>query len=148
MSEQVYFQWQNEVLLKTIYPMRAEKLRDFLVYFAEIDFWAEYKDKEMAALQAEVQAYLTAQTAALVASYETYATQRAYFLTPDVRAEYAAKFPALDEAELAKINQLHATFINYLPKLRDVFRDPAGTTLGGAPRPGLAIHFPKTAPPR
>ena len=36
-AEPMYFQWQNEVLLKTIYPLREMKLRDFLVYYKEID---------------------------------------------------------------------------------------------------------------
>ena len=47
MAEPMYFQWQNEVLLKTIYPLREMKLRDFLVYYKEIDLWAEYKDKKI-----------------------------------------------------------------------------------------------------
>ncbi|MCS6993101.1 MAG: hypothetical protein N2117_14185 [Anaerolineales bacterium] len=37
MNETLYFQWQNDVLLRTIYPLREAKLRDFLLYFAEID---------------------------------------------------------------------------------------------------------------
>ena len=47
MAETMYFQWQNEILLKTIYPLREMKLRDFLVYYKEIDLWAEYKDKKI-----------------------------------------------------------------------------------------------------
>lgn len=31
------FQWQNPALLKTIYPFREDKLRDFLLYYREID---------------------------------------------------------------------------------------------------------------
>ena len=60
MAETMYFQWQNEVLLKTIYPLREMKLRDFLVYYKEIDLWAEYKDKKIEALQADVDAYIAA----------------------------------------------------------------------------------------
>ena len=30
MAGPIYFQWQNEILCKDIYPMRVEKLRDFL----------------------------------------------------------------------------------------------------------------------
>jgi DNA-binding CsgD family transcriptional regulator len=33
------FQWQNPVLRKTIYPFREKKLRDFLLYFKEVDLW-------------------------------------------------------------------------------------------------------------
>ncbi len=45
MENTIHFQWQNEILCKTIYPMRETKLRDFLRFFMEIDIWAEYKDK-------------------------------------------------------------------------------------------------------
>jgi len=123
MTDQFYFQWQNEVLLKTIYPMREAKLRDFLIYFAEIDLWAQYKDKDIASLPDEVKAYTEGQSAALASAYETYSTLRAYFLTADARPVYAAKFSKLDETELAKINQLHAAFISNLPKLTDVRRE-------------------------
>ena len=47
MAEAIYFQWQNPVLLKTIYPRRNRKLADFLIYSHEIDLWEEYKDKEI-----------------------------------------------------------------------------------------------------
>ena len=57
MAELMYFQWQNEVLLKTIYPLREMKFRDFLVYCREIELWAEYKDKKIEALQPEVKMY-------------------------------------------------------------------------------------------
>ena len=30
MPDPIYFQWQNEFLLRTIYPLRETKLRDFL----------------------------------------------------------------------------------------------------------------------
>ncbi len=43
MTDPMYFQWQNDVLCKTIYPMREPKLRDFLVYYMEIDIWKQYK---------------------------------------------------------------------------------------------------------
>ena len=34
-----FYQWQNPVLRKTIYPFREKKLRDFLLFYREIDFW-------------------------------------------------------------------------------------------------------------
>ena len=37
-----YFQWQNEFLCKTIYPMREQKLRDVLIYYMEVDVWSQY----------------------------------------------------------------------------------------------------------
>ena len=67
MTEPLYFQWQNEFLLKTIYPMREVKLRDFLVSFAEIDIWSAYKDRDIASLQDEVKAFNAAQASGLVA---------------------------------------------------------------------------------
>ena len=46
MAANYYFQWQNPILLKDIYPMRLQKLRDFLVFYKEADLWAEYKKVE------------------------------------------------------------------------------------------------------
>lgn len=37
------FNWQNPQLLKRIYPFRAEKLLDFLLYYAEIDLVQDFK---------------------------------------------------------------------------------------------------------
>lgn len=123
MTEPLYFQWQNEYLLKTIYPMREVKLRDFLVYFAEIDLWTAYKDRDLASLADEVQAFIQAQQAGVVAAYQAYTAACAYFLKTEVRAEYLEKFGRVDEAQLAKINQLHATFAGYFPKLVDVRKE-------------------------
>ena len=57
LSHKLYFQWQNEFLCKTIYPMREAKLRDFLIYYMEVDVWSQYKDKDINALTNEVDAY-------------------------------------------------------------------------------------------
>lgn len=119
MAGNLYFQWQNDALRKTIYPMREVKLRDFLVYFNEIDLWKQYKDKTPAALQAEVKAYNDAQAALLVSAYKTYTDLRAYFMKADVHADYT-KFSPIDENELARINEFHGGFIAYLPKYTDV----------------------------
>ena len=51
---QIYFQWQNEELLKTIYPLRRMNLRNSLEYFMEIDLWAQYKDKKLADLSDDI----------------------------------------------------------------------------------------------
>ena len=51
MAEKIYFQWQNPVLRKTIYPRRDLKLQHFLLYYEEIDLWAKYKDKKIGDLQ-------------------------------------------------------------------------------------------------
>ena len=123
MSEHLYFQWQNEFLCKTIYPMREVKLRDFLVYFAEIDIWSAYKDRDLASLQDEIKAFTEAQATAVAATYQAYTAACAYFLKADVREDYASKFATVDEAELAKINQLHGNFVTYFPKLIDVRKE-------------------------
>ena len=115
MAEPMYFQWQNEVLCKTIYPMREPKLRDFLFYYMEIDLWKQYKDKDIATLTADVDAYTKAQEAAAITAYKAYSALRNYFLLNDVRGYYL-KFKPVDEAELTEINKFHAMFIESWPK--------------------------------
>ena len=123
MAEPMYFQWQNEVLLKTIYPLREMKLRDFLLYCREIDLWAEYKDKKIEDLQAEVRSYTAARQNAVVAAHKSYKTQYAYFTTEDVGTKYKAKYKLSDEAELAKVKELHRTLMSYLPRYADVRKE-------------------------
>ena len=113
MAGPVYFQWQNEILLKSIYPMREEKLRDFLVFYKEVDLWKEYKNKTD--LTNDIQEYSAAQKLALAAAYKMYKSMHDYFMQPDVRAYYL-EFKPVDETELAEINKLHNTFINNWPK--------------------------------
>ncbi|MEW6406810.1 MAG: hypothetical protein AB1649_33940, partial [Chloroflexota bacterium] len=112
MAEPLYFQWQNEILCKTIYPMREAKLRDFLVYYQEIDCWKEYKNKNIAG---ETKTYQEAQRLAAVAAFKTYTSKRDYFMRPDTRADYV-KFKPIDEEELKQINNLHGLFVGYWPK--------------------------------
>ena len=113
MTDPVYFQWQNPILLQTIYPMRENKLRDFLVYYQEVDLWTEYKG--IKDLGEDIKEYLEAQRLAAIASYKQYKTLREYFMRPDVRGSYL-KFKPIDETELTEINNLHNIFINYWPK--------------------------------
>lgn len=113
MAGPIYFQWQNEILCKGIYPMREAKLRDFLVYFKEIDLWADYKNKQD--LAKDIQEYTRAQKLAAASAYKMYSSMRDYFMQPDVRAYYL-KFRPVDEAELAEINRLHGIFISSWPK--------------------------------
>jgi len=115
MAEPLYFQWQNEVLCKTIYPMREPKLRDFLVYYMEIDIWKQYKDKDIATLKADVDAYTKAQELAAITAYKAYSSLREYFMQKDVRAYYL-KLKPVDEAELTEINNFHALFIQSWPR--------------------------------
>ena len=56
-SQNLYFQWQNEFLRQTIYRMREIKLRDFLVFYQQVDVWSYYKGKDINALKEEVSAY-------------------------------------------------------------------------------------------
>lgn len=123
MAETLHFQWQNEHLLKSIYPLREVKLRDFLVYFAEIDTWSEYKDKPAAALEADIRAYHEGMAKLSRQSFEEYEAMRAYFMNTDVRTLYAESLGDVDETELAKINQMHAQFAANLPKLTDVRKE-------------------------
>jgi hypothetical protein len=123
MAGPMYFQWQNEVLLKTIYPLREMKLRDFLVYYREIDLWAEYKDKKIEDLQAEVDAYTAARQNGLITAYKSYQTLYAYFTREDVRTQYMPKYRLPDETELVKVKELHRTFMTYLPKYADVRKE-------------------------
>lgn len=115
MTEPMYFQWQNEYLCKTIYPMREQKLRDFLVYYKEIDIWAQYKDRDIAALQNEVQEFIKTREMIAITAYKSYASLRSYFMTADVRGFYL-KFKPVDDAELAEVNKLHQLFISSWPK--------------------------------
>ena len=109
----VYFQWQNEILCRTIYPMRETKLRDFLVYFQEVDLWKEYKEKHD--LADDIKEYTEAQRLAAITAYKQYKSLRNYFMQPDVRGHYL-RFKPLDEAELTEINSLHNNFVSYWPK--------------------------------
>ncbi|MFN8412908.1 MAG: hypothetical protein U0Z26_11015 [Anaerolineales bacterium] len=115
MAQPLYFQWQNEILCKTIYPMREPKLRDFLTYYMEIDIWKQYKGKDIATLKADVDAYIAAQEAAAVTAYKSYKVLREYFQIKDVR-NYFTQFRPLDEAEITEINNFHAIFIDSWPK--------------------------------
>src|SRR6266542_6626705 len=115
MAEPMYFQWQNEILCKTIYPMREPKLRDFLVYYMEVDLWAQYKNKDISTLKSEADAYIKAQELVAITSYKSYSSLRNYFMLKDVRGYYL-KFKPVDEAELTEINNFHALFIEGWPK--------------------------------
>ena len=58
----IYFQWQNDALRETIYPLREAKLRDFLVYFYEIEIWeGDYSKKKLEDIPDEVALYQESQ---------------------------------------------------------------------------------------
>ncbi|MBK9925787.1 MAG: hypothetical protein IPP66_10900 [Anaerolineales bacterium] len=121
MPEQtIYFQWQNDVLRKTIYPLREMKLRDFLVYYKEIELWAEYKNKD---IKGEINAYHAQKKLAVEKAAKAYFEYRNYFMSGDVRADYMKKFGAVDEEILNAIHAFHRNFSTYLPKFTDPRRE-------------------------
>src|SRR5512142_446627 len=85
LNPQTYFQWQNEFLCKTIYPMREQKLRDVLIYYMEVDVWSQYKDQDVNDLKTEVYEYKQAWELNAAAAQKEYASLRDYFLKLDVR---------------------------------------------------------------
>ena len=110
-----YFQWQNEFLCKTIYPMREAKLRDFLTYYMEVDVWSQYKNKNINTLTNEVSAYKKDWEVKASAALKEYTALRDYFLNKSVRGYYY-KFQPLDEAELTEINNFHTSIVQSWPK--------------------------------
>ena len=114
-NRQPTFQWQNEFLLKTIYPMREAKLRDFLTFYMEVDTWTKLKGKDIKNLAFEVSGYIKAWELNAAAALKEYLSLRAYFFNIDVRQDYS-KFQPIDEAEMAGINNLHELFHDDWPK--------------------------------
>lgn len=115
MAASYNFQWQNPILLKDIYPMRLAKLRDFLLYFKEADLWAEYKDKDISTLAADVKAYEDGMDAARSAGFKQYSNLKAYFLTKDVKG-FFVKYNPLEPEALALIQKNHDLFAASWPK--------------------------------
>ncbi len=115
MAAPYYFQWQNPILLKDIYPMRLQKLRDFLVYFKEADLWAEYKDKDISTLAAEVKEYEDGMDSARITAFKIYSTLKNYFVTKEVKG-FFIKYKPIDEEALALIQKNHDLFISSWPK--------------------------------
>ncbi len=112
MPDDIYFQWQNEALKNTIYPLREQKLRDFLVYYQEIDLWTEYEEKavagselaaEMAAMQAEKEQQRTAE-------YEQFQRGLSYFRSGSDRAEIEESKELVDQRALETIANQYQIF--------------------------------------
>ncbi len=113
MSEKIFYQWQNEHLLQTIYPLREMKLRDFLIHFQEIDTWAAYKDKTIADISDEIAAFKASQ-AKLVTSLQTeFDDGITYFQGNSIQFDEGEKLAAADPAILEKLKQEHASFDKY-----------------------------------
>lgn len=109
------FQWQNPQLLKDIYPMRLQKLRDFLVFFKEADLWAQYKDKNISTLAADVAEYEKGMDAARTAEFKKYSTLKTYFLTKDVSG-FFVKFKPVEPEAMALIQKNHDLFASSWPR--------------------------------
>ena len=121
MAEEFYFQWQNDVLRTTIYPRREVMLTNFLVYYREIELWAEYKNKD---ISGEIKDYHEQKKVTVDQAVKAYYDARKYFLKEDIRPEYAAKFGQIDEGAMEKILAFHRTFSTYLPR----FTNPRSET--------------------
>ena len=115
MSPTYNFQWQNPILLKDIYPMRLQKLRDFLIFYNEADLWAQYRNTNISALAADVREYESGMSAARAAELKQYTDLKKHFLTKDVRGLYARYMP-FDEEALRLVQQNHDVFIASWPK--------------------------------
>jgi hypothetical protein len=120
MAEQkIYFQWQNEALLKTIYPLRTMNLRNALEYYAEIDLWQQYKEKKIEDMPEEVAKYHEKKAAIVRQAKDDYDSQLAYFYNTKVPREDET----LDQTMLGKLQGLHDAFNNYFKeKIKDPFR--------------------------
>lgn len=109
------FQWQNPQLLKDIYPMRLQKLRDFLIFYKEADLWAEYKSKDISTLSADVAEYEKNMDAARATEFKTYSTLKSYFLTKDVKG-FFIRYKPIEEEAMALIQKNHDLFAASWPK--------------------------------
>jgi len=123
MTERAYFQWQNPILCKTIYPMRDVKLRDFLIFFQEIDIWKKLKGKSLDEMPEQVKAYKESGTWALADSIKKYKTLRDYFLAEGTSSFYTETYPEPDPDVLREIDSLHNTFRTYFPKYKDIRKE-------------------------
>lgn len=115
MAAMYNFQWQNPQLLKDIYPMRLQKLRDFLIYYKEADLWAEYKNKDISTLSADVAEYEKGMDAARATEFKIYSTLKTYFLTKDVKS-FFIKYKPIEEEAMALIQKNHDLFATSWPK--------------------------------
>jgi hypothetical protein len=109
MSEKIYFQWQNENLLRTIYPLREMKLRDFLIHYHEIDTWATYKKKSIEELSDEVETFKQSQTALVTSLQSEYEQGLTYFQGSQIDFD-PEDLAAADPVILDKLRQEHANF--------------------------------------
>ena len=108
-ERKVYFQWQNEALCKTIYPLRTMNLRNALEYFQEIDLWKAFKGKKVEDMPGEVSAYHQKMSAVLRQARKEYETQLAYFK----QSTFVLDEMAFDKTLGGRIVTLHDSFNKY-----------------------------------
>ena len=123
MAGDIYFQWQNEFMLKTIYPLREMKLRDFLIYYFEIDQWALYKNKTINDLQGEVKTYLENQERLRGEAFDTYQSLSGYFTRVNVAADYQPKYPVLDPELSTALTAMRGLFMRYFPTYKNPVKE-------------------------
>ena len=123
MQEVIYFQWQNDYLLRTIYPLREIKLRDFLVAYFDIDIWQRYKNKTPQDIPDDIMAYCESQRQKLQNALDTYRQMEVYFFDQDVSDDYQAAFPNVDPLIMVKINDLHALIKRYFPTYQNPIKE-------------------------
>ncbi|MCK6569052.1 MAG: hypothetical protein DCC59_14050 [Chloroflexi bacterium] len=109
------FPWQNPQLLKDIYPMRLQKLRDFLLFYKEADLWTQYKDRDISTLAADVAEYEKGMDAARTTEFKRYSTLKTYFLTKDVSG-FFVKYKPLEPEAMALIQKNHDLFASSWPR--------------------------------
>ena len=112
MSDKIYFQWQNEFLLQTIYPLREMKLRDFLIHFHEIDIWAIYKGKTIEEIADEVAEYKSSQATLVTSLQSEYDQGLSYFQSDWIDADEAS-LAAAAPAIVVRLRREHASFARY-----------------------------------
>ena len=112
MSDVIYFQWQNPHLLRTIYPLREVKLRDFLRHYYEIDIWAEMKGQDIANLAGEVATFKSERIAQVSSLQAEYNRELEYFRGQHLAA--GAEAPeAADSKIIEKLRREHNSFDRY-----------------------------------
>ncbi len=113
MSEKIFYQWQNEHLLRTIYPLRELKLRDFLIHFQEIDTWSIYKDKTIEDFPDEIAAFKASETKLVTSVQAEFNNYIAYFQGNLIKFNNGEQLATADPSILNKLKQEHASFNQY-----------------------------------
>ena len=113
MSEEIYYQWQNPHLLKTIYPLREMKLRDFLLHYHEIDTWASYREKTIKDIQEEVDTFKTSQTLLVTSLQAEYDRWLTYFQASNIDIPFSFGSGEIDQTIVDQLLIEHNSFDRY-----------------------------------